>query len=190
MAFVIPMFAAIGSALGATGATAATVGMLATTTAVSTVGALAGAKAQSNQLKSQAYADEYNATMLKQNAEVASAESNQREELQRRQFGQMQGQALAGVAQSGAGFGGSNFDVLQQNAVNAEMDALNIRYEGQNRARGLLAQSQLETFQSKAHRAAARDTMTAGFINAGSNLLSGATKAYGVSKGINLAGMG
>lgn len=189
MAFVIPMFAAIGTALGASGATAATVGMLATTTAVSTVGALAGAKAQSNQMKSQAYADEFNATVLKQNSEVASAEANQREELQRRQFGQLQGQALAGVAQSGTGFGGSNLDVLNQNAVNAELDALNIRYEGQMRARGLLAQSQLETMQAKAHRAGARDTMAAGFINAGSNLLSGATKAYGVSKGLNLSGL-
>jgi hypothetical protein len=43
--------------------------------------------------------------------------------------------------------------------------------------------------QAKAHRAGARDTMAAGFINAGSNLLSGATKAYGVSKGLNLSGL-
>lgn len=195
MAFIPPLLAALGSTVVGTTAAATmssaaltTVGLMAAGTAVSTVGAIAGAKAQSNQLKSQAYADEYNAQVLKGNAEVANAEANQREELLRRQFGQVQGEAIAGVAQSGTAMEGSNLDLLRQNAVNAEMDALTIRYEGQQKARGLMAQSVLERYQARAGRAAARDTMSAGFLNAGASLLSGGAKAYGISHGISLGG--
>lgn len=190
MAFIPPLLAALGTAAGASAATATTVGaVIAGTTAVSTVGMLASAKAQSNQLKSQAYADEYNAALNKANASVVSAEANQREEMLRRQFGQLQGQARAAVAQSGTGFTGSNLAVLEQNAVSAELDALNIRYEGQMKARGLMAQSTLDSFQGRARRAAARDTMSAGFLNAGANLLSKGGSLYAQSKGVNLAGV-
>ena len=175
---------ALGAAAGATAATATVTGAMLASTGVSAIGALASAKAQSNQLRSQAYADEYNATVASQNAMVANSEATAREEAQRRQFGQLQGQALNAAGVSGAGFDGSNADVLNQNALNAEMDALTIRYEGANKARGLMAQSDMSRYSASTNRIAARDAMQAGVINAGATILSGGSNAYGVGQGL------
>ena len=167
-------FAAVGgsSALSAIG------------TVVSAVGALAQGSQQAAAAKAQAQAQaqtaEYNATVARNNARIASDQANAKEEAQRRHFAQLQGQAVAGVAQSGTGFEGSSYDLLEQNAVNSELDALTIRYQGQNQANGLIAQAQLDENNAKTARAMgavnASNAMTGGFFNAGAALFNGASK--------------
>lgn len=151
---------------------------LVASTALSAVGAVKQGQAQSASYQAQANANEYNSIVNKNNADVANQEANQKEELQRRRFNEIQGQAYAGVAQSGTGFDGSNAKVLEQNQINAELDALNVRYQGKNQANGLLAQSEIDQYNAKTNRMNAKNAMNAGYINAGANLLSGATKAY------------
>jgi hypothetical protein len=146
--------------------------------AVQAAGSIMQGNAQSAQYKAQAQANDYNATVARQNADVALQQANAREEIQRRKFGDLQGTAIAAAAQSGAGMDGSNADVLKQNAIAAELDALTIRYEGQMQARGLMAQSEMEQFQGRMNRTNSRTAQTAGYINAGANLLGGASKAY------------
>lgn len=150
--------------------------MMAVSAAISAMGAIKSAQAQSASYQAQANANEYNATVEKNNAQVALDQANAQEEAQRRHFAALQGQAYAGVAQSGAGFEGSNADILKQNAVNNELDALTIRYEGQNKSTGLLAQSELDKYSATTNRMNASNAMTAGYLNAGSSLLSAATK--------------
>ena len=116
------------------------------------VGSIVKGNAQAAGYNAQAQANYYNAQVMQQNARVATEQANAREELQRRRFGELQGQAIAAAAQSGAGMEGSNADVLKQNAINAELDALTIRYEGEMQARGLLAQSELEQFRAASTR--------------------------------------
>lgn len=155
---------------------------------IATYGAVKQGEAANAQAKAQANAQEYNAQVQRNNADTALAQSNAAEEKQRREFGQLQGQAIAGIAQSGTGFGGSNADVLKQNAVNNELDALTIRYGGQTQSQGLMAQSQLDRANAAASRQAGKDAITAGYNNAGSSLLRGSVNSYGVYKNMKATG--
>ena len=128
--------------------------------------------------KSQSFANDYNATIADNNARSVLEQANAREEQQRRQFRSLQGEAIAGAAQSGAGLDGSNADVLKQNAINNELDALTIRYEGQMQSTGLMAQAGLDRYAATANLKYAKSARTAGFMNAGADLLAGANKAY------------
>lgn len=139
-------------------------------------GAMQQAQTQAYNAKAQANALDYQATVDRNNAQAATDAANVREEQQRRQFNAVQGQARAGIGQSGTGFDGSNADILKQNAVLNELDALTIRYEGQNKAAGLMAQSGLDQYNAQTSRDNASKIMTAGYLNAGSQILSGAAK--------------
>lgn len=152
--------------------------MLVASAATSAAGAMASANAQSASAQAQANAQDFNATMARNNAQASNEQANVAEEQQRRKFGQIQGQAIAGIAQSGTGFDGSNADVLRQNAVSNELDALTIRYQGQNQAKGLMAQADLDTMGAGVSRMNAKSAMTAGYLNAGSALLNGGTQGY------------
>lgn len=152
--------------------------LLLASTALSTYGVIQQGEAQAAQAESAAQANEYNATVQRNNAQVAQAAAARREEEQRSQFGQLQGAARVAVAQSGAGMGGSNLEVLKRNALQNELDALTIRYEGQSQARGLIAQSQLEQQQAAANRSAGSAARTGAYISAGANLLQGGATAY------------
>ncbi len=182
MGFLAAPFAALGGALGASSATATLAGLTAVSTGVSVLGAMQQAQAARAQAETAARANEYNATVARNNAVVAGEQANAQEEQQRRRFRALQGQAIAGVAQSGTGFDGTNADLLAQNAILNELDALTIRYEGQQKQRGLLAQADMEMFQAGANRANGRAATTAGYLNAASSVLSGAAKYATYSK--------
>lgn len=151
-------------------------------TAVSALGAIRQGQAQQAAYKAQAQAQEYNAKVAENNARAALDQANAQEEQQRRKFRMLQGEAIAGAAQSGAGLSGSNKDVIEQNALFNELDALTIRYQGQNQAQGLQAQANLDRYNARAARQAGSEAMTAGYVSAGANILSGASK-YNYYKG-------
>lgn len=156
--------------------------MIIASTAMAALGSIKQGQAQKAQYDAQANAAEYNATVARQNAQVAGAQANAQEEQQRRKFRSVQAEAIAGLAQTGTALDGSNADVLQQSALANELDALTIRYEGQMKSRGLLAQADLDTLSAQASRRAGKDARTAGYLNAGAQLLSGGSKAYGASR--------
>jgi hypothetical protein len=89
------------------------------------------------------------------------------------------GEQLAQLSQAGAGLSGSYADVIGQSAADAELDALNIRYEGELQAMGLLEQSQQSELSARVNRINARQAGRAGNTAAASTLLSGASNAYG-----------
>lgn len=91
----------------------------------------------------------YNAAMLDQNAATERQQAGAREDAQRRRAAQVLGSQRAAFAQSGGGMGGSAADVMQQSAINAELDALTLRYEGDLRARGMESQAVGERFAGK-----------------------------------------
>jgi hypothetical protein len=99
---------------------------------VSAGGTLRGARADANAMKVEA---------------AASGDQAARdEEAQRRAGRQSLGAQSASFAQAG---GGVDEGVIKQSAVNAELDALNIRYGGQMRSTGLLNQAQRVKSSSK-----------------------------------------
>ena len=108
-----------------------------------------------------------NAEMLDRNAGIEREQANQREESKRREARQVLGAQRAAFAQSGGGMGGSAADVMQQSSVNAELDALTLRYEGDLRARGMEAEAASERYAGKVAK-------RQGYMQAVGSILSGA----------------
>jgi len=164
--------------------TAALLGYAAAAAAV--VGAYSayqGGKTQEAAYKANAQADDYNAQVAATNAATARQQAGVREEAQRRQARQILGEQRAALSQAGIGLSGSAADVYGQSAANAELDALNIRYEGELDARGLLAGSELDKYQGKVAGMNAKSAKRSGYLDTASSLLSGGAKAYGTYKG-------
>jgi hypothetical protein len=141
--------------------------------AVGAYSAYQGGQTAKANARSQQDADKYNATIASQNAAVARQQASAREEAQRRQARQVLGEQRAALSQAGIGLAGSAADVYGASANAAELDALNIRYEGELDARGLLAQSSLSSFEGQVAGRNARTASQAGGLNAASSLLAG-----------------
>jgi hypothetical protein len=120
-----------------------------------TVGALRSGRADSAALQAQ--------------ARVAQDQGFRDEEAQRRANRYKLGDQAASFAELG---GGQDEGVMRQSAINAELDALNIRYAAAIHASGLNAQAANAKRQSR--------------LLAGSALLSGAGQAYGQAQASGL----
>lgn len=138
-------------------------------TAFSAIGSIA----QGNAANAAAQA---NANALTQQAEAENRAAGAREEAQRRQNRQFLGGQRAALAQAGIGVNGSAYDVARQSSINAEMDALNIRYEGELAAKGLRDQATMQRFEGK-------QAKTAGYLGAGAAILQGAANYAGMKSG-------
>lgn len=150
---------------------------------LSAVGSIQSANAQAANADAQAQAANYNAKVAENNAMMTRQQASAREDAMRRQARVEAGKARAGIAQSGLAASGSMLDVYDQSALMTELDALNTRYEGEVQARGLIAQSQLDSYQAKVAKMNGKNAKTAGYINAASSLLSSAS-SYGRSYGM------
>src|SRR5437016_189152 len=93
-------------------------------------------------------ADDYNATVAAQYARAAGGEAGQEEVTQRRSAQMALGNAAAAAGEAGVS-GGSTETVMRQSALNAELDALNIRYQGRLRSLGLNAKGTLDRYQGR-----------------------------------------
>jgi len=107
-----------------------------------------------------------NAAALGQQAHVVQSQAYADEQTQRRQSRQVLGEQAAAIAQAGGGAGGTSAKVVEQSGINAELDALNIRYGGTMKASGLMAQAAAEKAQGRSA------LVQSGFL-AGANLLKG-----------------
>ncbi len=148
--------------------------MLAASAAVSAVGAIQQGMAAQAQAKSAQDAANYNATIKRQQAASELQQANAREEQQRRGTRQVLGEQRAALAQAGIGLGGSALDIEKQSADRAELDALTMRYEGDLRAKGLLAAAEGAEYEGRAAIAAGQNAMTGAYLSAGASLLSAA----------------
>ena len=181
MAFVMPFFAAIGSAAGASAATAGAAGLALTSGAFSVLGAVQQGRQASAAAKSQANMDEYNATMAEFQAREANASAGRQEDEQRQRARQTIGAQLAASAQAGAGL---NTDLLRQSVYNMEADSSAIRYEGALRAQGLTDSAALSRSSAVVSRDSARGATSAGYLNAAGSLLNTGTSYYRASNGV------
>jgi hypothetical protein len=107
-----------------------------------------------------------NARLLEEQARATAAAAAQDEAAHRRAARAAIGRQAAAQAEAGIGVTGTGGLLLDQSAILAELDALNIRYGGQLRAKGLLA-------ESLAMRSRARQS---GLL-AGAALLQGTSRA-------------
>lgn len=124
-----------------------------------------GAAASMSQAQQASEAAKYNEKVERGNAIAAGEQSNARQEAFRRQIRRNAGSLRGAIAETGTGFGGSNALIQEQSTLEAEMDALNIQYEGEFAARSHNAQAM--QFRQQAANAKAQ-----GYMSAGSKLLS------------------
>lgn len=134
--------------------------------ATQVVGAISQGNAAAARENASAQASLYNAQVSRQQADQALKVSTADQIAQQRKTAQMLGVARASIAQSGLGFTGSNADVLDRSATLSELDQLNIAYEGATRARGYLAQSDLDEFQARIASENATSARRAGLVGA------------------------
>lgn len=129
--------------------------MLVAAAVVGVVSAVQKGKQEEQQYKAQQQVAEYNARATQQRADTirtvttqkigqVNAAYGEREAQQRRDATLQAGRRRAAIAQSGTGLGGSNMDVDNQSHVLAEMDALNIRYEGALTAHDIQIQGDMQ----------------------------------------------
>lgn len=148
--------------MGALAAAAPSAGALAAISAgVGAVSAISQADAARRSAHTQA-------DIARQRAEVERQQASVNEDAQRRRANLQLGQLRAGMAQSGTALDGTNADLYQQSAADAELDALNIRYGGDLAARSSLADANFRDMQ-------ASDASRAGLIGAATSALT----AYG-----------
>lgn len=141
--------------------------------AVSALGAVGSAQSAQQQADIQALSDKRDAEIAEANAEITLAQTSAREEALRRDARQKLGASRAAIAQSGTGLLGSNADIYSQQAREAEMDALNLRYSGLLEATGLLNQKNTSLFNAASATASGKAARNAGYIRAGTTILSG-----------------
>ena len=115
---------------------------------------------------------------LAEAAQVRS-ETARREEQTRRQGRAALGKKIAAMAQAGVLDAGTSVGVLDQSRLDAEMDALNTRYQGLSRSDALMTGAQNALIQGKNAAKAARAKSLAGAVGILGNGLASAA-AYGL----------
>ena len=111
-------------------------------------------------------------------AQSASAESAAAQSAKRRQVRQILANQRAAAVQSGTGTGGSNEALLDQSSTLAELDVLNVAYEGALRSRGFNIQSDSDNLAAGIYGLNAKTSRRAGYLGAGKSLLSGGYDYY------------
>lgn len=100
-------------------------------------------------------AGEANAQILKDQSREARDMATRDEEQMRRKARMQYGRQLAATGEAGGDYEGSSGLLLDQSILFSELDALTARYEGDKRARGLLAQSDAVKRQGRERAGAA-----------------------------------
>ncbi|WP_181365722.1 hypothetical protein [Burkholderia cenocepacia] len=130
--------------------------------------------AKSAQANQQAAALDRNAVLSDQQATQVYAQNVNRETAQRAQAAQQLGEQRAAVAESGFNPNvGSALDTQVQSVRNAELDALQTRYQGILQGQSLEDQAQQDRYAARTARASARNSLVAGGISAAASLLGG-----------------
>jgi len=131
---------------------------------VQSVGQMTQANAAATSANYNARIASYNATVTTQEGQIAEQQVRQQTEIN-------QGNLRANIGASGLAGSGSAMDVVSESAYNAEMSALNTRYNYKTKATGYQMESQLDTQKANSAR-------TGGTFAAAGILLAGSGKAY------------
>lgn len=158
-------------------------------TVVSAAGSIQQGNAAAASYKSQAAASDYNATINRQNADAAGQEGTQRELMTRTQQALQMGEARAAAGEAGIGGaqGSSIGTALEQDSVNAELNALGVRYERDTQRNAYLQQSAMDTYEAGVARGNAKSARRIGYTGALSNILNGANRYFAQQQAISSA---
>lgn len=152
---------------------------------LSALGSMSEGNDRAAQYEAYAQANAYNAAVLRARAESARGVAAVREDSYRTSSRIDAGEQRAMAAESGMGMGGSNLDILRQNAVMRELDALNIRYEGEMAAYDFTTEANLQDWESGINMGNASRARSRGMMGMVGNLIGayGTFKKYGLGSG-------
>jgi hypothetical protein len=172
MAFLVPAFAAIGSSLsGVLGTTAAAGAASSVGTTLAVGSSILGAAGTLAQANAQKQAANYNAQVQDQQARLAlNTGGAQATEIAQRAKQRMAA-TRATFLQNGMSLGGSASDVLDAVNKQGTLDELTALYDAQTKSRGYAANASVD-------RATASYATSAGWLGAGTSLLTGTAKLY------------
>lgn len=175
MAFIPAALASIGTALGASAATATAVGATVAATTVSVLGVGASALASSNASRFQANLAEMQGKQAQEQAGLKAGEIA-------RENRQKIAAATAGAQENGFDVSGSPLDLINQTERQGQLDYLTAVYDGSVQATGLNA-------TAKNYRNQASNALIGGVLGMGSKALGGMASVYS-TKGaaINVSG--
>lgn len=172
------VLAALGTAAGAgAGAAGLSTALAIGGTAISAIGAIQSANAQSAAARYNAQIADRDAVVAEQNRKLALQTARIDAEDKRRDNRRVLARIRTQYGASGLSLAGSPLDVLEDTAVEQELDAQRVEFEG--RARGREGALQVLGLQEDAalSRAEASSAKTAGYIGAFGTALSGAGTA-------------
>jgi hypothetical protein len=170
MAFIIP---AAVAAISAIGSTVSAAGAAATIGTVASIGSgILGAVGAVQQGKAASQASKYNAAVQEQQANAEQNQAVTRATEVATRTRQRVAATRAGAIQNGFETDGSVADILSTVETQGTLEGLTALYDGSVRAQGLRSSAEL-------NRASASSSLTAGYINAGTSVLSGFSKSYG-----------
>lgn len=158
-------------------ATIAIVG-LGVSTATGVMGAISSAQTAKANARSQRDAALANEKILRENADQARREASRKEDLMRTKQRIAKGNQIAAIAESGIGFEGTGGDLVEQSDINAEMDNLSVRYEGEMQARDLNTRADFSHFDADVASMNGKSAGMAGWMGAAGAFASGAS-SYG-----------
>lgn len=141
-------------------------------------GAISSAQAQAASYRSQQKAAEYNAQANQQNANAAEAAASANELAMRRTNDQRMGAIRAAVASGTGGFSGTSGELVDQDASNMELDALNTRYRGTLEAHSMNSQATLNQYQGDVAGMNAASATQAGYVGAAASALGTMSNYY------------
>ena len=150
-------------------------------TIVQGIGQMQSAKAQAKALQGQGAMSDYNAEIMRINAQQALRASSSQQLMLRRTQRQELGRQRAIGAQSGTGEFGTNKEIIEQSEDLSELDAMNLAYEGMVRSKGFLAQSDIDRFNANLYRDQASATKRAGVLSTIGTLAGGYAKYRGMT---------
>lgn len=141
--------------------------------AVSSASAVMGGLAANAQGQAARQAAKGEAEQLEESARITARENAEAESELRREQARQAGRNRAAVAESGQGPGGTALELFKVAAIDAERDALALRYTGQLESLGFRRQASATRYGGKlaAHRG--KQEMIGAFIGAGAGMLGG-----------------
>ncbi|MBU9282339.1 hypothetical protein KTD27_19670 [Burkholderia multivorans] len=146
-------------------------------------GKLSSGLAQAGQQEAAANAAQYNADVSRNQAATAYTLGVQREQVVRDRAAQQLGAQRAAVAESGFNpNAGSALDTQLQSVRNAELDALQTRYQGILQGSQYEQQAAIDQYQADAARKAARGAKIGAYLSLAGQALS-SYSSYGGSMG-------
>lgn len=119
-----------------------------------------------------ASAADYNADVAEQNAQLAEMQSAEEERRARIRSKKELGDIRANYGASGVQLEGSPLDVLESSAMNAELDALSIRHQGQIKSQLFRNEALLERYKARNLRTNTKFKSVAGLLGLGGGIAS------------------